>query len=55
MSQLSAKVAALNALDVLLSVQTCSKIDKITALREIEKTAKRMADGIVRREMELNK
>ena len=43
------KKAALQNLDRMLGIQTHTKHEKITALREIEKAAKRMADGIERR------
>ncbi len=42
------KAEAASALDRLLGVQSCSKSEKIAALREIEQAAKRMADQIER-------
>ena len=38
-----------HSLDRLLAAQIGTKPEKIAALREIEQTAKRMADGIERR------
>ena len=42
------KADALDTLDRVLGVQSCLKSEKVAALREIEKTAKRMADQIER-------
>ncbi len=42
------KVTVLRALDKVLGNQACTKREKIAALREIEDTAKRMADQIER-------
>jgi hypothetical protein len=42
------KDAALAMLDRLLGVQTCTKSQKIAALRDIEQAAKRMADQVER-------
>ena len=43
------KQIVLKALDRLLGCQTCTKGEKRDALREVEATAKRMADGIEQR------
>jgi hypothetical protein len=42
----TAKQAALDAIDDVLSATAYRKGDKITALRELQATAKRMADNI---------
>ena len=41
--------AVMEMMDIILGDQNCLKMDKIKTLREIEQTAKRMADGIERR------
>lgn len=43
------KQTAIDALYRLLGCQTVTKSEKLTALREVEATAKRMADGIEQR------
>jgi hypothetical protein len=45
----SRKQTVLDALDRLLGCQSCTKGEKLAALREIEAVAKRMADGIEQR------